>query len=186
MNCAACGTENSATAKFCRGCGASLSAAAAPPSAAAPSPEPGKAPSGRSGIAWAVGAIVLLAIAGGGGYAWYQHVEETRIAEEKRVADEKRVAEEKAAAEAATRASKAAATKRAAEAAHAKTDAEAAPARRAAAPVPASNPGAGAQRLRQELAAACGSIPDGLKKTWCEERTRERYCSGKSRTSECP
>ena len=111
---------------------------------------------------WAIGLIVLLAIAGGGGYAWYQHVEETRVAEEKAAVEAAKQAEERRRAQP-----------------------KAAPVRRVAASAPESEPRAGPKGLQQELAAACGSIAQGLKKTWCEEQARDRYCGANPRAAEC-
>jgi len=113
MKCASCQTENGTGAKFCRGCGASLAMRMATIVLGAPEPGPDpeathdprpvrgeRAPS-RGGasaafrtVAWVLGFVGVMGIAGGGYYAYQQ-------------AEVKRVAEEKAAAEAAKRAEEA-------------------------------------------------------------------------------
>lgn len=170
-----------------------------------------------------IGAAVLIAIAGGGGYAWYQHVEAQRITAEKAAAEaalraeqerqraeaavkeakEKaelarkqeaalraqqqkeraEIAKKQAQAEAAKKAADAEAARRAAAAQQPKTASQRAGATRPA--VQTNDSCAGTQGLRREQCTSCNTHA-GLRRTWCEERAKERYCSGKSGTRECP
>lgn len=175
MNCAACGTENSATAKFCRGCGASLSAAAP---AAAPAAVTGRVSSGGKPIAWIVGVLVIAGIAGGGGYAWHQHVEGQRAAEE----DSARQAEQRAAAEKQARKPARKEAERTVQ-----YDKDPAEATKAAAQPKAAQPrpAAATPVALRTWASECASIPEGLKKTWCEERAKEKFCAANPRAAEC-
>lgn len=239
-SCPNCGAPNSASAKFCAKCGTSFLASTAAPAehvTPAPAPEPARGTAGRSGTVWIVGILVVATLAGGGGYAWYQHVEAQRVAAEKAAAEAKRIAEEKAAAEAARLAEekrraevaaqeakereerarreadalRARLEKERAETARKATEAEAArkaadaqaaqraaaarqnaaqprlPATASVAQVPTSSgPCAGTQGLKREVCTSCQAHESGLRKMWCEERAKTRYCSGKSRTPECP
>jgi len=105
MKCAACNTENPASAKFCLSCGASL---AAPQSAP---PPPGAVQEGKSAglrvTPTAIGIVVLLLISAAGaayvGLSWYEDstrpgdtasVDERAIEEKRRKAEQDRLADE--------------------------------------------------------------------------------------------
>lgn len=190
MKCASCSTENSAGAKFCRGCGASLAVAVPPPapekeSPRAPAVEPGKVASSRKGVAWIAGIVVVAAVAGGGGYAWYQHVESGRAAEERAPAESARVPEPAKTEPKAPPAAE-----------QAKTEPPVPQAPETPKPQEPKPQQAKAQPAKPRQAAAapvalgawrseCSSIPEGLKKTWCEERAKEKFCGANPRSPEC-
>ena len=105
MKCAACNTENPASAKFCLSCGASLAAsqpASLPPGAV----QEGKS-AGLRVTPTAIGIVVLLLISAAGaayvGLSWYEDstrpaetssVDERAIEERRRKAEQDRLAEE--------------------------------------------------------------------------------------------
>jgi hypothetical protein len=136
-------------------------------------------------VIWIVGALVVV-IAGVGGYAWYQHVEAGRATEDKVPAESARRVEEQPAA-----------GKQARTELEGKVQREKEQAATATKVVPAVAPkqAAQAKQVTAEArhsaatpvawASECSSLSEGLKKTWCEERAKEKYCGANPRAPEC-